>query len=416
MLPLWIALAILTFAAGVHLSGGRNRRARSRGPERDPSLTRWAEHVRNQLPRAFDALQVTAAGPLRNNRRPPIRVHGVGKPAGMGGWEWPIELPGAAVTEDINPERLAGAINSGGIIVDVIETQRTAAGWTHVRAYRHDPLTRPALIPWRPGTVPSCVSPGQVCIGLRRDGTHTHFDILKDGSALASLLAGRRGSGKSETARLVIAQICAWEHSAPIVVDLARSGVDYADFTSLLDRPIITSLKEAANLVLELNAEADMRAQWMRERGLQKLHRPSEENPLRLVVVEEIQTFNDDQKMKTGFRRWTQQARPLLGAPVMITQYPTVDNIDSTTRAQVTNVWGGRVRNSTEANVVFGSLPEGVGPQHLRSGPGSYVADTDHPDLEIGRSWKMRQDWLDEHVARLEKRRVRLRAGAASQG
>lgn len=409
MLPLVIALGLLAIAAAVHLSGAHTRQPRGRTVEHDPGLTRWAEHVRNQLPRAFDALQVTAAGPLRNNRRPPIRVHGVGKPAGIGGWEWPIELPGAAVTEDINPERLAGAINSGGIVVDVIETQRTAAGWAFVRGYRNDPLSTPARIPWQPGTVPSCVSHGQVCIGLRRDGTHTHFDILKDGSAYATLIAGRRGSGKSETARLVVAQLCAWEHSAPIIVDLVRHGVDYAAFGPLLDRPPVTNLKEAAKLIEEINAEADARAAWMRERGIQKIYRPTEDMPLRLVVAEEIQSFNDDQKMKTGFRRWTQQARPVLGAPVMITQYPTVENVDSTTRAQVTNVWGGQVRNATEANVVFGSLPEGVGPQHLRTGAGSYVADTDHPELEVGRSWQMSPAWVDEHVARLEKKRATIR-------
>ena len=218
---------------------------------------------------------------------------------------------------------------------------------------------------------------------------------------IATLIAGRRGSGKSETARLVVAQMCAWGWAPPTVVDLVRHGVDYTVFAPLLDRPIVTSPRDAVALVVELNAEANERAEWMRARGLQKITRFTPARPARPLVWDEVQSANDDKKLRAGLRRWTQQARPVGGAPLLITQYPTVENIDSTLRAQIANVWAGRCRNHVEAGVIFGPLPDGIGPHLLRTGPGSCVVDVDGPELLIGRSWSVPEAWYEAHVDRL---------------
>lgn len=407
MLPLVLGATLLTLAILIAATSttSKPRRAGTRRPTADPGIEAWAHEVLRRLPAAFDAQNVSKAGPDRKGTRPRPRVVGDGIALEQG-WRYSLNLPGNSEAADWDPNRIAAALNAGDRLAAAAEIGASGNGWADLSVWRRDPLDGEQPVPWRPGSMPTCVRPGSVCVGRRRDGQHIHFDIIRDGSALATLIAGRRGSGKSETARLVVAQMCAWEWAPPIVVDLVRHGVDYAVFAPLLDRPIITNPKDAAALVVELNAEADERAEWMRARGVQKIARFTPERPARPLIWDEVQTATDDKKLNTGLRRWTQQARPVGGAPVLVTQYPTVQNLDSTLRAQIANAWCGRVRNHVEAGVVFGPLPEGVGPHLLRTGPGSCVVDSDGPSLDIGRTWHASDAWLRTHVDRLAKVKV----------
>ena len=401
MTPLVLGALLALAAAWLWIpSPAQRRQLRDRrAPSGDRTLAAWAGAVTAQLPAVFEAQNVARSGLLQGGKRPLPRV--VGNDPIPGGWRWTLDLPGNTVADDWEANRIVAALNTGRQMAAVGEVHHYRDGWARLELYRSEPLAQPLEVPWAPGELPSCCKPGTVCIGRRRDGRHIHFDLLVDGSGLATLIAGRRGSGKSETARLLTAQVAAWGWAPPIVVDLVRHGVDYAAMAPLLDRPIITDPKAAADLVKELNDEASKRAESLRKSGRQKIERFSPELPFRVLVWDEVQTVNDDKAMKTGLRRWVQQARPVGSAPVLITQYPTNDNIDSTLRAQIANVWSGRVRDHVQAGVIFGPLPEGQGPQNMRLGPGGCWVDVDEPDLLQGRTWFMPPEWLEAHVKAL---------------
>lgn len=405
MTPLIIGAALAVVALWLAIPSPRQRRElRARRPATDRNLQAWANAITARLPVALEAQNIARSGLLQQGKRPLPRI--VGSEAIPGGWRWTLDLPGNTVADDWEANRIVAALNTGRHMAAVGEVHHYRDGWAHLELYRNEPLSAPVEVPWRPGEQPSCCRPGTVCIGRRRDGKHIHFDLLVDGSGLATLIAGRRGSGKSETARLLTAQVAAWGWAPPIVVDLVRHGVDYQAMAPLLDRPIITDVKEAKALIAELNEEASERAAALKASGEQKITRFSAARPFRVLIWDEVQTANDDKAMKVGLRRWVQQARPVGSAPVLITQYPTNDNIDSTLRAQIANVWSGRVRDHVQAGVIFGPLPEGDGPQNMRIGPGGCWVDVDEPDLLQGRTWFMPPEWLDEHVKALARVRV----------
>jgi hypothetical protein len=405
MIPLALGAILLLAAIGVALSARRAPRGVGQRRPIDRGTQAWANEVRRRLPEAFDAQQITKAGPDRKGGRPRPTILGAGRPT-EAGWEWRLNLPGNSQAEDWDAGRIAAALNRGDHIAAVAEIHHAGDGWAELQVFRSDPLATSALIPWAPGAMPSCCEPGTVCMGRQRNGDHIHFDVVTDVGATASLFAGRRGSGKSEAIRLMMAQMVAWGWASPYVIDLVRRGVDYEVFAPLLARPVITDPKEALAVIKGLRAECSARADDLKAAGRQKITRYTRDLPLLPLIIDEAHAVNAIKPLKAEMVPYTQETRPLGGGLVYATQYPTVDNVDPTLRLQIANVWCGRVRNAVEAGVVFGPLPEGVGPHHLRSGPGSCIADVDGPDLLTGRGWRMPAGWLAAHVRALSAVRV----------
>lgn len=400
MLPLTLGLLLLVAAGFVALSARTQPGGRGKRRPVDRSTQAWANEVRRRLPAAFDAQQITKAGPERNGTRPRPAIVGAGS-ATASGWEWRLNLPGNSQAEDWDASRIAAALNVGDRIAAVAEIHHAGDGWAELQVFRSDPLTTSVQIPWQPGTMPTCCQPGTVCMGRQRNGDHIHFDIVTDVGATATLLAGRRGSGKSEAIRLMMAQMVTWGWASPIVIDLVRRGVDYAAFEPLLARPIVTDPKEALAVIKALRAECSSRADDLKSARRQKITTYTRDLPLLPLVIDEMHAANADPKIKAELVDFTRETRPLGGVGIYATQYPTVGNVDPTLRLQIANVWCGRVRNFTESGVVFGPLPEGVGPHHLRVGPGGCIADVDGPDLLTGRNWLMPAGWLNAHVRAL---------------
>ncbi len=86
VLPIVLAAIIAAAAAAVGINEmvQRARRPVSNRPHVDRGTQMWAEEVRRRLPDAFDALQVTKAGYLKEGKRPRPRFVGAGKPAPVG--------------------------------------------------------------------------------------------------------------------------------------------------------------------------------------------------------------------------------------------------------------------------------------------------------------------------------------------
>lgn len=378
----------------------------------DTRVGAWAAEVRRRLPTAFDAQQVTAAGFVKEGARPRPTIVGAGQPTPVGvGWQWNVNLPGMSQAEDWNASRIVAALNVGDHIGAVGEVHHTSEGWMRLSVWKNDHLNRKQEIPWRPGDQPKCCRPGVVCIGPQRNGEHIHFTITSPEGTNATLCAGRRKSGKSETMRLMLAQICGWGWGAPVVFDLVRRGVDYAAFRPLLEIPVVTDIADAKTILEVIRQESLERADMLLDRGDQVITRfDADKMPLRTLVWDEVHAAKDDSDVELALRRIAQETRPLGYALVIATQYPTERTIDTTLRMQMANAWCGRVRNATESRVVFGSLPEGDGPHLIRGvnendpGAGKCFADVDGPDLLQGRSWFMSRQWLADHVGILAER------------
>lgn len=215
---------------------------------------------------------------------------------------------------------------------------------------------------------------------------------------MASLFAGRRGSGKSQAMRLALLQMVAWGNVAPVVVDLVRNGVDYADLEPLLAWPVITDTRTAKAAIQAYRTICDERSKEVRRQGLKKVPRYTRDTPLLPFVVDEVQSIVADKDLELEVTRYTQETRPMGGVTLIATQYPHKDNLNTTLRAQMTNVWAGRLRNATESTVTLGSLPDGVAPHLLRLGPGGSVCDVDGPDLLTMRGWREPDGWGAAHV------------------
>lgn len=394
-LPAILALFLVMSAVVLWLDGA------VRYPKAETTLTEeWVAEVRDRLPEALDAQGVKDRGVDEKGRPLPVRIRGA-RPIPEG-WAWKLDLPGSSVARDWDPGRIVAAVNSGGQVAAVAEVHSLGEGWAELQLWPSDPLALPRDIPWDPGQQAPCCRPGTVCMGPQRTGEHVHFDIYNGAGGLASLFAGRRGSGKSEAMRLALGQMVAWGNVSPVVVDLVRSGVDYADLEPLLAYPVITDPEEALVAIQVLRQACKDRSLELKARGLQMVPRYTRDMPLLPYVVDEVHSLMEDKALKREVIDFTRETRPMGGVTMVATQYPTTKSVDGALRAQMTNVWAGRLRNPTESNVTLGSLPEGLAPHLLRLGPGGAVCDVDGPDLLVVRGWRIPEGWMAEHVRAIQ--------------
>jgi hypothetical protein len=344
-------------------------------------------------------LQLAKAGAApAKGARPRPSIAGTGGPV-ADGWRWTLDLPGQVLSEDIDPARVAAALNRGDRLVAVAEITHAGDGWADLSCYRTDPLAGALTPPWKPGSLPSCVKPGEVCLGRQRNGEHMHMTAYDSIGAHCALFAGRRGSGKSETMRLGLAQMVAWGNVRPIVIDVVRQGVDFATFGV----EVVTDMKTALDVVKAVQSECKQRAVLMRQQGKQKLT-PTKDMPVLAVIIDEVHAVLGNPAALKTLADFARESRPTLGLLWACTQYPTRDVIAPTLRMQLANRWCGKVSTIDEARVVLGdNLPEGVGPHLLRLGPGGCVVDFDGAERVTGRTWNMTPGWLAAHMRELNR-------------
>ena len=410
MLPIVIAVVVAAIAAGLWVveTYAKAQRPPAARPHVDRNTEMWAQEVRRRLPEAFDALQVTKAGYLQQGKRPRPRFVGAGKPAPVGvGWQWTLTLPGSSLATDWDSTRLVAAINDTSELGTIAEMHAPIPGRAQLTIWRRDPLDMVQPVPWRPGERPSCCKPGQVCMGPQRNGQHVHFDAYGENGAYASKFVGRRGSGKSEAMRLWLAQVLAWDHVDPIIIDLVRAGVDFGVFEPLLGTEIITNPDVAHAAIVAARADAQERAQVFKARGLKKLTSPTAEMPMIPIVIDEVQSISDNKKTAFEFRKLMQETRPWLIAPCVATQHDISENMDRTTSLQITNTWCGRMGDANAGYVALARTDYPGRAPHELHGPGAAVCDTDHAELFEIRGWWASDQWHADHVGLLAARRVR---------
>ena len=379
----------------------------------DPELADWARQIEARLPEAFDALQLARTGPARllGKRERPV-IHGRPRLL-VDGASWRVEFPGAVISEDVQPGRLAGALNKDRIVAEVAEADEIAPGWADVRVFRADPLLEERMPPWEPGTIPACTGPGEICWGIRRNGEHYHLRLVIPGvGAQCMLIGGTRGSGKSEAILSLLAQMAAWGTVDLTLVDLARQGLDLGRFAPLAEAQRVIQELAPLQVALDLaNRRAHSRAAKMRELGMRVLDEPTRERRLRAMVIDEIQQPMSDFKARLAITRAAQEHRAMGGFIIAATQYPTIaalggDQLGPQFRAQMGYRACFKVTSGTEAGVILGKSIEGDGPHRMRTGPGSAVVDADDGGQTAIRTWRMTDEWLARHIGLLTAARA----------
>lgn len=393
MLPIWITGALVLVAFLIVVSDAvRGRGAGTRRPV-DRGLERWAQAVQFRLPRAFDALQLAPAGHLKAGRRPGIVMHGPGT-ATTAGWQWTIELPGSTVDDDVDPERLAGAINQGAVMVDVIEVRRRAAGWADVTAYRTDPLKLDNRIPFQPGALPVHAWGDRWSLGRARDGREVRLPLwLPGGGAHHAMYSGATGSGKTRWMLVGIAH--AMQLGAEIyLVDLVK-GVDDRDWQPI-HRGLVDAWDKPADAVKSLTALLDdtlARPRW----------EPRDPGRFRLVVIDEMQALVASKPGAAILTRLVAEGRSKGLAVFGATQLPLTTQISSIARTNFRVKMAGRLDNEAEYRAALGGKWPGSriadDAQHWGVG---YV-DLDGRGAQRFRGWHVSDGWLREHTRRCGK-------------
>lgn len=395
--PVVLAVLAVVAALVVAVGGGPQRRA-------TPATSRarragWAKRVRGELDGAWRRVPL---GPPAAGGQP--LVHGDGGPL-EGGWRWRVSTPGSVTVADLEGKSsaLASALNSRGPLVGALEVRRDRSheGWCSVSVWERDPLDDDRDVPWAPGLAAPCVPPGTICAGVGRDGAHVHVPIVVGAGALCSLMAGRRGSGKSVAMVGWLAQMAAWGWVDLVLIDLVRNGTDFVCLEPVAAAPVITSLKDAVTAIRATRAECDRRTRVMATVGARCLTEFNAEVPMIVVAVDEVQALTADPKAGDLLTRLAQEGRAAGCAVMCATQYPTVETLGSTLRMQLALRCAFRCSNAVESGVILGRSSEGVGAHLITTGPGSCVADLDTGGLLSMRSWGYPDAWLADHVGRL---------------
>lgn len=391
MLALTLALALLAVAAGVALSARKAPTARGTRRPVDRDVQAWAGEVRRRLPAAFDALQLTAAGNLKNGKRPGIVVRGYGQPIAGRGYAFDIELPGSAIGDDIEEDRIASALNSGRRIVDVVEVRRTHPGFAEVAAWRSDPLKANNRIPFAPGDLPIKKWGDRWSLGVRRDGAEMRLPLwLPGGGSFHHLFAGATGSGKTRWMLVGIAH--AIQLGAEIyLVDIVK-GIDDRDWDPI--RPALAGAWDnptaAVKALNAIHGDTLKRPRW----------EPTDPGRFRLVVVDELQSLTAAKGGLDILTRMVAEGRSKGQALFGATQLPEVNQIASIARTNMRIKLAGRLDNAAEYQAALGGKWQGTKIPDNAEHWGVGYGDVDGRGAQRFRGWNVSDGWLAEHTRR----------------
>jgi hypothetical protein len=396
MLAFALAMLLLVAAAIVGLSARKAPTARGTRKPIDRDTQAWAGEIRRRLPDAFDALQLTAAGNLKNGRRPSIQVRGHGQPVAGRGWAFDLELPGSAIDSDIQEERIAGALNTGRVLVDVVEVRRAHPGYATVATWRRDPLKADNRIPFAPGALPVAKWGDRWSLGLRRDGEQMRLPLwLPGGGAFHHLFAGATGSGKTRWMLVGIAH--AIQLGAEVyLVDIVK-GVDDRDWDPI--RPALAGAWDSPTAAVKaldaIHKDTLTRPRW----------EPTDAGRFRLIVVDELQSLTAAKGGLDVLTRMVAEGRSKGQALFGATQLPEVNQIASIARTNMRIKLAGRLDNEQEYRAALGGKWQGTkipdNPEHWGVGYG----DVDGQGAQRFRGWNVSDRWLAEHTRRCMAKR-----------
>lgn len=247
-----------------------------------------------------------------------------------------------------------------------------------------DPLRRP--VRWTghaPGTV---TAPAEVA-------TTPHGDRVEVELLRRWLIAGTTGSGKSLFARLMLAAVATSVDGRVTYADPKR--VEAGQWRHLA--AIACTPEEIGAAITAFRRRMDERLALMAKRGV-TTHQPTEAEPAEVLFIDEaadvVRSITAEEL--ADLHAIAEQGRAPRFVLWIAVQDPRGENLPRGIVTQLQGVAGLKLRDSTEAAVVFGRTArrDGWTPERLPGGGGwVLIRDDDHPDPEPARA-----DLLDERA------------------
>ena len=236
----------------------------------------------------------------------------------------------------------------------------------------------------------------KIPVGIDLNSHKMRYWDLSDGANANCYLAGSTRCGKSNLLRLIMT-ILTQKSCADIQFSLINPKiVDLVEFQKVKNTKHYTEDPEEATDILLENIE-EMKRRYIlfsKHKGVKNIwdyRNKVNKMPVRLVVIEEMSTFEGDNKFHEALRLIAQQGA---GAGILLlltTQLPNKDTLPNLTKQCINSVIGGKCKDSIRSDIIVeeGELHKLRGRGHMK------VFDSDSYGTEI-QSFYISDDVVEE--------------------
>ena len=224
----------------------------------------------------------------------------------------------------------------------------------------------------------------KIPVGIDLDKHNIRYWDLADGANSNVYIAGSTRCGKSNLLRLIMT-VLTQKSCADIQFSLINpKRVDLVEFQKVKNVKHYTEDPTQATEILLENIE-EMHRRYIlfaKDKGVKNIwdyRNKVNKMPVRLVVIEEMSTFEGDNKFHEALRLIAQQGA---GAGILLlltTQLPNKDTLPNLTKNNINTVFGGKCKDAIRSDIIVED-----GDLHLLRGKGHMkVFDSDSYGTEI---------------------------------
>ena len=224
----------------------------------------------------------------------------------------------------------------------------------------------------------------KIPIGIDLDNHNIRYWDLSDGANANCYIAGSTRCGKSNLLRLIMT-VLTQKSCADIQFSLINpKRVDLVEFQNVKNTKHYTEDSTEATDILLDNIE-EMRRRYIlfsKHKGVKNIwdyRNKVNKMPVRLIVIEEMSTFEGNKEFHEALRLLAQQGA---GAGILLlltTQLPNKDTVPNLTKNNINSVIGGKCKDAIRSDIIVED-----GNLHLLRGKGHMkVFDSDSYGTEI---------------------------------
>jgi DNA segregation ATPase FtsK/SpoIIIE, S-DNA-T family len=198
----------------------------------------------------------------------------------------------SGLTPEQLDERLRGVRER--LYVRGSRVQPAQPGFARVELQHSDPLTHPLAVRDLPPPLPGRY--GWVVVGLDEDGAGMEKELR-----LPLLVAGAQGAGKSTETRTITLQLIRYDIPFRLRVFDPKGGQEFGDLEPYAYAYERNPLRWPAFLGTTLGALSG-RQRWLREHGIRELVQFTDENPLDILIIDELLPLGARRNDEVKFR------------------------------------------------------------------------------------------------------------------
>lgn len=236
----------------------------------------------------------------------------------------------------------------------------------------------------------------KIPLGIDLDNHEIRYWDLSDGANANAYIAGSTRCGKSNLLRLIMT-VLTQKSIADIQFSLINpKRVDLVEFKNVKNTKHYTEdATEATNILLENIEEMNRRyilfSKYKGVKNIWDYRNKVNKMPVRLVVIEEMSTFEGNKEFHEALKLLAQQSA---GAGILIlltTQLPNKDTLSNQVKNNINTVIGGKCKDAIRSDIIVDD-----GDLHLLRGRGHMkVFDSDSYGTEI-QSFYINDDVVEE--------------------